>query len=271
MTEILDTAVEDTETSTGWVNPDGIFGDGVPEKIKNLIEAKKWNSIEQVVEGYTNLEKMTGTGKHLLIPDDDDPEAWAEVYNTLGRPETPDGYEFEEDEEVPLEADLMDMFRQFAHKENYTKKQAASAIAFYQDVVKMAKKADAESKETQKQENIAALKQKWGEANYEGKVKGARAIADKLGIYRTLEAKGLASDPEIISMLDTIASRAAEDVITPSTPAELSKSPLEELEEIKKSPAFTDKFAPGRKELMKRFMELNTIIANMGIGPKRSR
>jgi len=81
----------------------------------------------------------------------------------------------------------------------------------------------------------------------------------------------LASDPDIISMLDTIRERTAEGVITKGTPPVPVKSPLEELEEIKKSEAFLKKFHPKHKETMTRFMQLNQEIANKGLGPKRVR
>lgn len=276
MTEILEAPASSpietpAEPTVGWISPTGEFGQGVPDRIKNIIEAKKWNNVEQVVDGYSNLEKMTGAGRHLVIPDGEDTEGWNNVYNQLGRPETPDKYAFEDDSDVPLSSEIVGKFKQFAHTQGYTQKQAEGAVQFQRDVIKDVVAADAAQATAKRDENITKLKQKWGEANYETKVRGARTIADQLGIYSTLEAKGLASDPEIISMLDTIASRAAEDVITPSSPAVAQKSPVEELEEIKKSEAFLNKFAPNRKQVMARYMELNHIIANSNLAPKRSR
>ena len=247
MAEIMDVDTEpikpaqtpapDTEP-TGWMSPTGEIRDGAPEKVHNLIEAKKWNSVEQIVDSYLELEKFKGVGEHLVIPEAKDAEGWDNVYKQLGRPETSDKYELTYDGEVEISEELSGQFKQFAHGLGLTQRQFDSIVRFQLDAVGAQGEAYNSQIAAQKEENIQALKQKWGEANYNAKVTGARIIADSLGIYQTLEAKGLASDPEIISMLDTIANRTTEDVITPQTPVTSQKSPMEELEEIKQSTAF---------------------------------
>ena len=271
MTEILeDVKAEPVKTAqtpapetepTGWMSPDGEVREGAPEAVKNLLDVKKWNTVEQLVEGFVNLEKFTGIGKHLVIPEADDAEGWNNVYSVLGRPETHDKYAFDYDGEVEISDELVGQFKQFAHGLGLTQKQFNDVVRFQLDAVTAQNEAYNVQFATLKEENIKALKQKWGEANYEVKVKEARIIADKLGIYKTLEAKGLASDPEIISMLDTIASRTAEDVITPPSPPTPTKTPEEEREELNKSDAWKDKFHPKHKEVQARIMELNKIIA----------
>jgi len=247
---------------TGWMSADGDIREGAPENIRLLMEKKKWTNINQVFDSYSELEKFKGIGEHLVIPEAEDAEGWENVYKQLGRPETYDKYELSYGGEVPISDELVGQFKQFAHGLGLTQKQFDSIVNFQLDAVSAQEEAYNGQTATQKETNIQALKQKWGEANYEVKVKGARIIADSLGIYNTLEAKGLASDPDIINMLDVIANRTAEDVITPSTSLAAQKSPLEELEEIKKSKSFIEKFDPKHKETMARFLELNQIIAN---------
>lgn len=261
------TIAPDTEP-TGWMSPDGEIRESAPENIQTLFAAKKWTNIRQAVDAYTELEKFTGVGKHLVIPEAEDAEGWNSVYDALGRPETHDKYEFEYGGDIELSEELTGQFKQFAHGLGLTQKQFNSLVNFQLDAVGAQSEAYNAQVEAQKQENIASLQLKWG-ANYETKIKGARIIADSLGIYQTLEAKGLASDPVIIEMLDTIASRTSEDAITPQTPAVAGKTPLEELEEIKKSEAFLKRFHPKHKETMLRFMALNQQIANSGQAPKR--
>jgi len=272
MSEILDVPTDTVPTdapptdSTGWTGE--IKVDGAPEVVKNLLETKKWNNVEQIATGYNELEKFTGIGKHLVIPEAEDAEGWNNVYNSLGRPETPDKYIIEDDEVVPLDAELTDKWKQYAHKMGYTQKQMAGAVQFQRDIIKGALEAEAaqqaaaaEAEAAAKEEKVQALKQKLG-ANYDAEIRGARVVADNLGIYKTLEAKGLASDPEIIEMLIAIKNKTAEGVITPPTPPEPAKMPQDELEELKKNEAFTKRMHPKHKEVMKRFMELNRIIAN---------
>lgn len=265
MTEIMDVDTEPIKPAqtpapptepTGWMSPTGEFKEGVPEKVKALLDAKKWTTVEQVIDGYNELGAFKGI---------------AEIMENV--PSTADGYEYtySGEGESPINNELLNNFFQLAHTKKWPKQYVQDVIDFQLDAIVAQTEAYDAQMATQKEENVKALKKKFGEADYPVKIKNARIIADKLGIYKTLEAKGLASDPDIISMLDTIESRTAEDVITPPSPPVPTKSPEEELEEIKKSEAFMKKFDPKHKETMKRFMELNQIIANNRRKPVPSR
>lgn len=279
MAEILNVDTEPTKPAqtpapatepTSWMSADGEIRESAPENIRTLFEKKKWTNTRQVVDGYNELEKLVGAGEHLFIPEsEDDTEGWDKVRTQLGWVGSPDKYEFNYEGDVEISQELLGQFKEYANKRRWSQKEFEDTVKFQLDAVTAQTEAYNTQLATQKEENIQALKQKWGEANYAVKVKGAKIIADSLGIYQTLEAKGLASDPDIISMLDTIANRTSEDVITPQPPATPQKSPLEELAEIKKSEAFTKKFHEDHKKTIARFMELNQIIANSGLAPKR--
>ncbi len=249
---------------TGWMSPTGEIRDGAPDNVINIVKSKGWNTVEKIVDGFIGLEKFKGIGEHLVIPEAEDAEGWDNVYKQLGRPETHDKYELGYEGNIDVSDELVGQFKQFAHGLGLTQKQFNDVVGFQLDAITAQSEAYDAQLATQKEENIVALKQKWGETNYAVKVKGARIIADSLGIYQTLEAKGLASDPVIIEMLDTIAARTAEDVITPQTPITAAKSLQEELDEIKKSESFLQKFHLDHKKTMARFMELNQEIANAG-------
>lgn len=288
MSELLDVATEPVISAqtnapgtepTSWMPLSDEQRNTAPEIIKNLLEAKKWTSFDEVANGYVDLEKVLGRGEHIFKPESpDDTEGWTKYWSQLGVPNA-EGYEFEADEAVPFSEDLLSRFKEFAHKQHYTKEQAAGAVQFQREIIKEVMAAEAEheeaevaTSEAEKETIRKALKQKWGgEVAYQNKLVDARRIADELGIYQTLEKKGLASDPEIIGMLDTIRERTAEGIITKDTPPVLTKSPINEMEELKKTEAFTKKFDPKHKETMTRFMELNRIIANSPDYKQRSR
>lgn len=249
-----------------------------PEAIKNLLEAKKWTTFDEVVNGYVDLEKILGKGEHIFKPESpDDTEGWNKYWGQLGVPPDIKEYEFDTDEAVPFDETVLTRFREFAIKQHYTKEQAAGAVQFQREIIKEVmvaeaaqENADIEAEEVEKETTRKALKQKaGGEVAYQNMLVEARQVADSLGIYQTLEKKGLASDPDIISMLVGIAEKTAEGVITSDTPPIPVKSPLEELEEIKVSDAFKQKFHPKHKDIMVRYMQLNQEIANKGIAPQR--
>src|SRR5210317_461631 len=69
------------------------FEDG---DLKGFVEAKGLKSAEQAVKSYREAEKFLGApkGKLLRWPDELNEETLATIYDKLGRPETPEGYEF---------------------------------------------------------------------------------------------------------------------------------------------------------------------------------
>ena len=271
MVEILDVSTEPVKTAqtpapttepTSWMPLTDEQRSAAPESVKKLLETTKWGSVEEIANGYAELQKFTGVGKHLVIPETDDAKGWDNIWNQLGRPETSDGYTLEPNEAINEE--LASKWKQFAHSQHYTQDQMAGAVQFQLDIIDSIANTEAEEK-------LAAderLRSEWKEG-YSNRVAGARMTADKLGIYDTLKVKNLISDPDIIRMLDTITLRSDEDVITPQSPVVAQKSPTEELEEIKKSESFLQKFHPTHKQTMQRYMELNNIIANSGLAPKR--
>jgi hypothetical protein len=271
MPEILDVQTEPVKTAqadapvtepTNWMPLTDEQRNSAPEGVKKLLETTKWGSVEEIANGYAELQKFTGVGKHIVIPDVDDTKGWDNVWNQLGRPETSDGYTLEPNEAINDE--LASKWKQFAHSQHYTQDQMAGAVQFQLDIIESIANTEAEEK-------LAAdelLKSEWKE-QYSDRVAGARMVADKLGIYDTLKAKNLISDPDIIRMLDVIKSRSAEDVITPQSPPAGQKTSQEELEEIKASDAFKQRFHEKHKETMTRYMELNNLIANSGQAPKR--
>lgn len=247
---------------TSWMPLTDEQRNSAPEGVKKLLETTKWGSVEEIANGYAELQKFTGVGKHIVIPDVDDTKGWDNVWNQLGRPETSDGYTLEPNEAINDE--LASKWKQFAHSQHYTQDQMAGAVQFQLDIIESITNTEAEEKLAADE----ALRGEWKEG-YANRVTGARMTADKLGIYDTLKAKNLISDPDIIRMLDTINSRSDEDVITGQTTTATQKTPQEELNEIKASDAFKQRFHEKHKETMLRFNELCAFIANSGQAPKR--
>ncbi len=267
-TKTAQTTAPDTEPS-GWMSPTGEIRDGAPDNVRTLLEAKKWNTVEQIVDNYNLLEKQQGIGEHLVIPNADDPEfasKMGNIYNQFGRPETYDKYEFTNETDVKIDDELLDSFKQYAHKEGYSQKQLAGAIQFQLDAVAAGDKIYETKKTEQREENITAMKSKWGETQYEPTVRRIDVTAEKFGVLEFFKTMGIDKEPEIVNMLLTISNSDAEDTITTQTELVAKKTPQEEVEEIKKSESFLKKFDPKHKETMARFVELNQIIANSGQG-----
>ena len=288
MTELLDVSTEPVKTAqteapgtepSSWMPLSEEQRNTAPEAIKNLLEAKKWTTLDEVVNGYVDLEKVLGKGEHIFKPESpDDVDGWAKYHQQITGISDASEFEFEADEAVPFDDALLGKFKEYAHKIHLNKEQASGIVQFQRDIIKTAIEV-AEQEDTQFAEAAEAEKEiirkalvtkAGGEVAYQNMIVEARQVADELGIYTTLEKKGLASDPEIIGMLQEIKNRTKEGTILKvDQPATSAKDPKVELKEITESETFKNKFAPGRKELMKRYMELCTIVGNSENAPKR--
>ena len=288
MNELLDVNTEPVKTSqteapgtepSSWMPLSDEQRNTIPESIKGLFETKKWSSTEDVATSYAELEKVLGRGEHIFKPESpDDADGWTKYWQQITGISNANEYEFEADETVPFDDALIGRFREFSQKIHLNKEQATGLVQFQREIIKevMAAEAEAETERVATSEmeidtiRKALVTKAGGEVAYQNMMVEARQVADELGIYATLEKKGLASDPEIIGMLQEIKNRTKEGTILKiDEPATTTKDPKAELKEITESEVFKNKFAPGRKELMKRYMELCTIVGNSENAPKR--
>lgn len=274
MTELLDaestktaqTTAPETEPST-WMPLDDEFRNSAPDNVKDLITKKGYTHLGQLFDSYTELEKFKGVGEHLVIPEtEDDIEGWDKVFKLLGRPETSDKYEFSYEGDVEISDELLDSFKQFAHKEGYTQKQLAGAVKFQLDAVAATNEIFETQKAEQEEKNIRAMKKKWGESNYDSVFKGIEATAEKLGVLEFFRNHGIDKEPAIVNMLLTITNSDTEDEITDSDTTTAEKTPQERLDEIKKSDAFLQKFHPDHNKIMTEYMQINQAIVKAGQG-----
>ncbi len=270
MTELLDvkldaSAAEPPDGATSWIKSNGDFGEGVPESIKGLLDKKKWTNVNQLADGYTELEKFKGVGDHLFVPESvDDVDGWDKVFNAIGRPENVDGYAFDNQTGIELSDDLMAGFKAFAHKAGYSQKQLEGAIQFQLEAIKAGDEIYTAKQTERKTENIESMKQKW-QADYEPTVTKIDATAEKLGVKAYFENMGIDKEPEIVNMLLTIANSDSEDLLEPSGDSPPAPTTLQDkLKEIMASEEYLQRFHPGHKAKMQEFMDLNQQIANAG-------
>ena len=122
-------AGETATTLNGSGDGGGDWLAGLSEENRSLVEAKKWDQDPNtLVKGYRELEAHAKTA---LVPPKEDasPEDWDAFHAKLGRPDTPDGYEFKlpdgVPENMPYDDTFKTQFQNWAHEAGLTSKQAA--------------------------------------------------------------------------------------------------------------------------------------------------
>jgi hypothetical protein len=254
---------------TGWMGNTGEFRDGTPDRIKALLDKKKWTTVEQLATGYEELEKFKGSGEHLVIPEAEDVDGWENIYNQLGRPETADKYEYTNEKGVALDDSLMGLFKEYAHKTGKTQSQFQGDIDFQIDAIAAQEEVYNQQAAEKSEADTAKLKQMYG-INYETAMRDAGLTADRHNVSGEIEAEGLGNIPVVKQLLNIIANLEAEDGIGAPGGGAVEKSLDEQMSEIMASEAFKERFHKDHKTTMAKYMDLNRQIANSG-GARASR
>ena len=270
-TEITGAIVEPASagTTSYLVGEDGNFVDGFRDKIDESIRNEKslegFTNINQILKSYVATKKMVGSDTIKLPGKNSTPAEVEAFYNSLGRPEKPDGYKLDYPQDMPVEENpnLRSAWLAEAHKLGYTSSQAAGAYTFYNNMVREGLALQEQQQETEVKEAENVLRQKWGQAYDERIHLANKMITDNVDgdIKEHLLAK-IGNDPIVADFLANIAKNFTENnaasgaASTKMTPAEANSEMLVKIEERAK---ITDKNSETYKRLCR---EINALAAS---------
>jgi len=148
-------------TTTSWVEG---FSD--PD-LKGWVENKGFHKAtpEALAKSYRSLEQYTGKRAENMIelPTTDDEAAWGNVYNRLGRPESPDKYEIPMPEGQTSNV-IADWARKTFHANGLTAKQAKQVIASWNELNQGYLSESAKASEAAFNAQKTELEKEWGGA-----------------------------------------------------------------------------------------------------------
>lgn len=157
---------------------------GADEATVGYVQNKGWSEPGQVLEGYRNLEKLLGAdraGSTLIVPKADAPaEEWGKVYDRLGRPADPAGYNID----VPENIGSKDFARAAAakfHELGLSQKQGEQLAAWWNSQATEAMTAQQQAAQERFTADDMALKRDWGAA-YTQNLNQAQAAFRGLGV-----------------------------------------------------------------------------------------
>lgn len=239
---------------------------GMPDEVRGLVETKGWKSPEDVVQSYTNLEKMLGAdkaGRGLVLPKDDaDQTEWDMVYDRLGRPKTPEEYN------LPVPDGDTGQFAKIArdkfHELGITAKQAESLADWWNNQQSQMQN-DMLNQQSQNTEmEMEVLKSEWGKS-YDENIENARRAArtfniDEQSLEKIEQALGTR---DMLKMFADIGKSMSEDSFVDNTKASgFGTSPEAarvQLDRLKADSQWTAKYIAGDADArgeMERLMKI---------------
>lgn len=240
------------------------WNSGFDEDTSAYVQNKGWQSPADILNSYRALEKFQGGSKNLLeLPGvDAEPEAWDQVYNKLGRPESPDKYELN----MPENGDeqLANWFKETAHKTGLTAKQAQSLFESYNELVGNQTAEMQAMTAQQSEQQIGELKKEWGQA-FDTQIDAGRRAAQALGYdeAKLSDIEQKLGTGEMLRLFASIGSKMGEDSFVDGgrsdsgfgvTPA----MARQQIAELKMDKQFMGEYMNGNKDAvakMKRLME----------------
>jgi len=225
----------------GYVNSDGSFGEDMssaPDNVKDLVTKKNFTGIGDIADAYAELEGFKGVPADRLVtlPESkDDVEGWDKVHGKLGFVYPKNAADYKVDgikvpENTKIDEALSKSFNEFAVKnripqELYTalmqwQLNTSSTMLDEQDkaLKETEAKADAEIKAERDKiwDGLKTTHNIKNDKEMDTLVNDSRKIAQEVGMYDTIEKKGLSDDPEIIGAFINLKKTLSEDVLAKS-------------------------------------------------------
>ena len=202
--------------STGWVNPDGTFGDkwldALPDDAKDYKDTlAKYKSVPDMAKALANANALIG--KKLGVPNEkSSPEEVAAFRRAMGVPESLEEYKFAPDslpEGMTWSDDMAKPYAEIAHKHGIPPAAMKELVTQHAKTEMFKLEAIQATYEKQRTEAVATLQKEWG--NDFGKNIGLAKQAAKLAGVDA-NSHGF-SDPEVVRGFVRMAQMMSEDKV----------------------------------------------------------
>ena len=189
------------------------------EDLRNEPSLQNFNSLDNLAKSYVHARRMIGADPDevLKIPKENDQEGWGNLYNRLGRPEGPDGYDFELGDGEQSN-DLMD-FKNVAHELGLSNNQAKMVLGIYNKVAEHDAQQEDQDYEQMNTDYLQRIQSEWGDSFDKNAELARRAFQNFASeeAVEVLKDTGLSNHPEILKTFARIGQVMAESDVLPGT------------------------------------------------------
>lgn len=261
---VLETPAEVAQGGSG-----NDFYNMIPEDLRDHPSLSPIKDVGNLAKSYINAQQLIGADK-LAAPKNPSEEQLTEIYNYLGKPESPDAYEVAVDGNIITE-EAANSYKDVAHKLNLTPQQASGILEYYKGLATNTQEQAVQNIEYQREQVENDLKKEWGQA-YDQKISSAGQVIKEYGNPEMLEwqlADGtkLGNHPEFIKAFANIAdfrqSVTSEDTISNTTSGSVMtpKEAQAEIDAIMRSPDYMNREnVVARNRAIERVQELYGMI-----------
>lgn len=162
------------------------FMEMIPEELREHPSLAPIKDVGNLARSFVNAQKLIGADK-IPFPTNPTEEDLSNIYSRLGRPETPEGYEFATDGNIITE-DVAAEYAGIAHQLGLSPKQAAGILDYYKGSVGQTTEQMEQLAQEQAEQTTNELKREWGSA-FENKVAAAKDVVDQFAGSEILQMR----------------------------------------------------------------------------------
>ena len=208
-------AAPDTGTPDGTPSPD--WREGLPEELATDASLADIKDLPNLVKSFINAQRMIGKDKFAVPGDEAEDADWEDVYNRLGRPETPDEYLMDAPEELPdgfvYNQEHESAMRKAFHEIGLNKTQADKLWSTMQNQAMANYKGFISTQTERLTAEHASLRKEWGD-KYKDNLELAGWVAREFGgeeFIKFLNESKVAQEPRFLKVAAAIGAKFNED------------------------------------------------------------
>src|SRR6056300_707437 len=263
------TATETVTQPTAQTPITNSWKDSISEEFRNDPNISKFTEIDALAKSYINATRMIGQDKVAVPNNNSTDDQWNEVYDKLGRPESPDKYQLDiKSEAVPLDEGAIKSFAENAHQLGLNNKQAQGILEFYKNSMEGSAQQARVDTETAQANAEAELRKEWGRA-YDDNIKKAGSVAKANMNPQILDMElkdgtRLGDHPEVIKGFANIANILSEDKLVSTESESVDKGTDYEAEISKlvndRDGPYWNKSHPNHDKVVQQVFTLRTML-----------
>jgi hypothetical protein len=198
--------VEQVAEATSTESPMAFDPRSLPEDLANEPSLRNFDDVSKLAKSYVHLVKMRGVPEDQLVklPSDGN---YDEVYNKLGRPADPAGYE------IDISNDVNKDYAENAHKLGLSKDQAREIYNWISSKHQQQESQQKDLYQEQVRQGVDSLRKEWGN-NFDAETQIAKQAFLQLAdaeMVQTMEESGLGNSPQMIKLFNRVGQILKED------------------------------------------------------------
>ena len=236
----------------------------IPDAYKEEKALQNFQDMDGFVKSYLHSQKLVGADKIPIPNKYATDEDWNAVYEKLGKPKSPDGYEYNLGKETKLDDNSLKAFSTEAHKLGLLPKQAQGIIKYYNDLAGASETEANNKAEAARTEAEKNLRKEFG-STYNDRIMAAKKLAtttfgnEFLNNTILQDGSKLGDNPTVVKAFADLAAQMSEDnIVKGDAPAYMSTKEINRQIAALQQPgsAYWDKKHPNHSDVVQEVQDL---------------